>query len=88
MILATSMYFTSQLAKILIFMLFFSFLVGGDGNVYEGASWHKVGAHTRGYNSRSLGLAFIGDFTSIYYFTLQLYLIIKFTFISRCISNW
>ncbi|VEN56835.1 unnamed protein product [Callosobruchus maculatus] len=32
----------------------YNFLVGGDGNVYEGASWHKVGAHTRGYNSRSM----------------------------------
>ncbi|KAJ8920327.1 hypothetical protein NQ315_011989 [Exocentrus adspersus] len=42
----------------------YNFLVGGDGKVYEGASWHKVGAHTRGYNSRSLGLAFIGNFSN------------------------
>lgn len=41
---------------------FFSFLIGGDGNVYEGAGWHKVGAHTRGYNTRSLGIAFIGNY--------------------------
>ncbi|XP_018566157.1 peptidoglycan-recognition protein 2 [Anoplophora glabripennis] len=41
----------------------YNFLVGGDGRIYEGASWHKVGAHTRGYNSRSLGLAFIGNFS-------------------------
>ncbi|KAJ8967685.1 hypothetical protein NQ317_015430 [Molorchus minor] len=41
----------------------YNFIVGGDGNVYEGAGWHKVGAHTRGYNSRSLGLAFIGNFS-------------------------
>jgi N-acetylmuramoyl-L-alanine amidase len=39
-------------------------LVAGDGQIYEGAGWHKVGAHTRGYNTRSLGLAFIGNFTS------------------------
>nr|BAE78510.1 Tm-peptidoglycan recogntition protein-SA precursor [Tenebrio molitor] len=42
----------------------YNFLVAGDGQIYEGAGWHKVGAHTRGYNTRSLGLAFIGNFTS------------------------
>lgn len=40
-----------------------SFIIGGDGNIYEGAGWHKIGAHTRGYNSRSLGIGFIGNFT-------------------------
>lgn len=40
----------------------FSFLIGGDGKVYEGVGFHKVGAHTRGYNTRSLGIAFIGNF--------------------------
>ncbi|XP_063225181.1 peptidoglycan-recognition protein 2-like isoform X2 [Bacillus rossius redtenbacheri] len=39
-----------------------SFLVGGDGNVYEGVGWHRVGAHTRGYNSRAVGVSLIGDF--------------------------
>ncbi|XP_076253224.1 peptidoglycan-recognition protein 2-like isoform X2 [Rhynchophorus ferrugineus] len=42
----------------------YNFLIGGDGRVYEGAGWHKVGAHTKGYNSRSLGIAFIGDYSS------------------------
>nr|ALX00062.1 peptidoglycan recognition protein SA [Melanoplus sanguinipes] len=41
----------------------YSFLVGGDGNVYEGRGWHKQGAHTRGYNKNSIGIALIGDFT-------------------------
>ncbi|XP_047114033.1 peptidoglycan-recognition protein SA-like [Schistocerca piceifrons] len=41
----------------------YSFLVGGDGNVYEGRGWHKQGAHTRGYNKNSIGIAVIGDFT-------------------------
>lgn len=41
-----------------------SFLIGSDGNVYEGAGWHKVGAHTRGYNTRSMGVALIGNFQS------------------------
>ncbi|KAI4502063.1 hypothetical protein M0802_002745 [Mischocyttarus mexicanus] len=40
----------------------YSFLVGGDGNVYEGAGWTKEGAHTYGYNKRSLGISFIGNF--------------------------
>nr|AFD54029.1 PGRP-SA [Locusta migratoria] len=41
----------------------YSFLVGGDGNVYEGRGWHKQGAHTRGYNKNSIGIALVGDFT-------------------------
>ncbi|XP_045475437.1 peptidoglycan-recognition protein 2-like [Harmonia axyridis] len=41
----------------------YNFAVGGDGNVYECAGWHKVGAHTRKYNRKSLGLVFIGNFS-------------------------
>ncbi|CAH0555775.1 unnamed protein product [Brassicogethes aeneus] len=41
----------------------YNFLIGGDGRVYEGTGWHKVGAHTIGYNSKSLGIAFIGNFS-------------------------
>lgn len=40
----------------------YNFLVGGDGAAYEGRGWNKIGAHTYGYNSRSIGVAFIGDF--------------------------
>ncbi|XP_046391708.1 peptidoglycan-recognition protein 1-like isoform X2 [Ischnura elegans] len=40
----------------------YSFLIGGDGNIYEGVGWHKAGNHTRGYNRNSLGIAFIGKF--------------------------
>ncbi|KAJ8317240.1 hypothetical protein KUTeg_005144 [Tegillarca granosa] len=40
----------------------YSFLVGEDGNVYEGRGWKRVGAHTYGFNSRSLALSFIGNF--------------------------
>ncbi|KAK4875989.1 hypothetical protein RN001_012411 [Aquatica leii] len=40
----------------------YNFVIGGDGKVYEGRGWHKVGAHTKGYNTRSLGIAFIGNF--------------------------
>ncbi|XP_053949493.1 peptidoglycan-recognition protein LE [Anastrepha ludens] len=40
----------------------YNFLVGCDGNVYEGRGWGAVGAHTIGYNSKSMGIAFIGCF--------------------------
>ncbi|XP_074837346.1 peptidoglycan recognition protein 1-like [Carettochelys insculpta] len=41
----------------------YNFLIGEDGNVYEGRGWNTEGAHTYGYNDISLGIAFIGDFT-------------------------
>ncbi|XP_077179960.1 peptidoglycan recognition protein 3-like [Paroedura picta] len=41
----------------------YSFLIGEDGNVYEGRGWRSEGAHTLGYNDLSLGIAFIGLFT-------------------------
>ncbi|XP_013382873.1 peptidoglycan recognition protein 1 [Lingula anatina] len=40
----------------------YSFLVGEDGNVYEGRGWNKVGAHTYGYNSVGLAISFMGNF--------------------------
>uniref|UniRef100_A0A499FUP0 Peptidoglycan recognition protein long class n=1 Tax=Anopheles farauti TaxID=69004 RepID=A0A499FUP0_9DIPT len=42
----------------------FNFLIGGDGSVYEGRGWFKVGAHTKDYNSKSEGIAFIGNYES------------------------
>jgi N-acetylmuramoyl-L-alanine amidase len=42
----------------------YSFLVGGDGNVYEGRGWDTEGAFTLGYNRRAIGIAFIGTFVS------------------------
>ncbi|XP_014091179.3 peptidoglycan-recognition protein SB1-like isoform X1 [Bactrocera oleae] len=41
----------------------YSFAVGGDGNVYEGRGYEVVGAHAPNYNSRSIGLLLIGNFT-------------------------
>ncbi|CAH2209432.1 jg23250 [Pararge aegeria aegeria] len=38
-----------------------SFVVGGNGKVYEGAGW-KVGAHTLRWNDKSIGISFIGDY--------------------------
>uniref|UniRef100_A0A2M4AHI7 Putative peptidoglycan recognition protein long class n=1 Tax=Anopheles triannulatus TaxID=58253 RepID=A0A2M4AHI7_9DIPT len=42
--------------------IIFNFLIGGDAKIYEGRGWHKVGAHTQGYNSKSIGIAFIGNY--------------------------
>jgi len=41
----------------------YNFLVAEDGSVYEGRGWDTVGAHTYGYNSVSIGIAFIGNFS-------------------------
>lgn len=43
----------------------YNFLVGGDGNVYEGRGWDIMGAHTQGYNVKSICIAFIGTFNNI-----------------------
>lgn len=40
----------------------YNFLIGGDGNSYEGRGWDFVGAHTGGHNTGSIGIAFIGMF--------------------------
>ncbi|KAJ8256361.1 hypothetical protein COCON_G00185130 [Conger conger] len=40
----------------------YNFLIGGDGTVYEGRGWGIVGAHAKGNNSDSLGIAFMGNF--------------------------
>uniref|UniRef100_A0A1Y1LQB5 Peptidoglycan-recognition protein n=1 Tax=Photinus pyralis TaxID=7054 RepID=A0A1Y1LQB5_PHOPY len=42
----------------------YNFLVGEDGNVYEGRGWGKVGAHAPGYNTRSIGICVIGNYES------------------------
>ncbi|XP_053545201.1 peptidoglycan-recognition protein SC2 [Bombina bombina] len=42
----------------------YSFLVGEDGNIYEGRGWTSVGAHAPNYNSNSIGINIIGTFTS------------------------
>nr|AYV99629.1 venom polypeptide [Dolopus genitalis] len=50
----------------------YNFLVGGDGLVYEGRGWDKVGVHTNGFNRGSIGIAFVGTFTKIAPSTKQL----------------
>ncbi|KAJ2954063.1 hypothetical protein O0L34_g2277 [Tuta absoluta] len=40
----------------------YNFLIGNDGRVYEGRSWHKEGAFLVGYNKCSVGIGFMGDY--------------------------
>ncbi|XP_040359460.2 peptidoglycan-recognition protein SC2-like [Ixodes scapularis] len=41
----------------------YNFVIGGDGRVYEGRGFDGIGAHTLSYNSKSVSLAFVGNFT-------------------------
>lgn len=41
----------------------FNFLIGGDGNVYTGRGWDSKGKHTEGYDTGTLGVAFVGTFS-------------------------
>ncbi|CAL1536977.1 unnamed protein product [Lymnaea stagnalis] len=40
----------------------YSFVIGGDGSVYEGRGWDQLGAHTLGYNDVGLGFCLAGNF--------------------------
>jgi N-acetylmuramoyl-L-alanine amidase len=40
----------------------YNFLIGGDGDIYDGRGWSLQGTHTKGFNSDSIGIAFIGTF--------------------------
>lgn len=48
--------------------IFCSFLIGGDGKIYEGVGFRRIGAHTRDYTTRSLVIAFIGSFQGAFSF--------------------
>lgn len=41
----------------------YNFIIGEDGNVYEGRGWDRVGAHAPKYNNQSIGICVIGDFS-------------------------
>ncbi|KAG6458845.1 hypothetical protein O3G_MSEX011079 [Manduca sexta] len=40
----------------------YTFMIGGDGTVYEGVGWNRVGYHTIGYDRSAIGIAFIGNY--------------------------
>ncbi|KAL6423447.1 hypothetical protein ACFW04_010203 [Cataglyphis niger] len=41
----------------------YNFLIGEDGNAYEGRGWDYVGAHAPGYNTQSIGICILGHFS-------------------------
>jgi len=43
----------------------YNFLIGGDGTIYEGRGWGKVGSHTLNYNSKGHAITFIGNFDKV-----------------------
>lgn len=51
----------------------YNFLVGGDGLAYVGRSWDYIGAHSFGYNNRSIGISFIGTFNTVVPSKVQLH---------------
>ena len=48
----------------------YNFDVGEDGRVYTGRGWSCLGAHAVPCNTRSIGIAFIGAFSSKPIFTV------------------
>ncbi|XP_044737984.1 peptidoglycan-recognition protein LB-like isoform X2 [Chrysoperla carnea] len=43
----------------------YNFAVGGDYRAYIGRGWSAVGAHAPNYNSRSIGICVIGNWSKI-----------------------
>ncbi|GFR15106.1 peptidoglycan recognition protein 1 [Trichonephila clavata] len=41
----------------------YNFLIGGDGRVYMGRGWDRVGAHTYGFNRIAVAFSLMGDFS-------------------------
>ena len=44
----------------------YQFVIGEDGNIYEGRGWNFIGAHAPGYNAQSIGISIIGDFSGTF----------------------
>ncbi|KAL2096201.1 hypothetical protein ACEWY4_008349 [Coilia grayii] len=42
----------------------YNFLVGQNGIMYEGRGWGVMGAHSKGHNEDSVGIAFMGNFNN------------------------
>lgn len=40
----------------------YNFVISGEGGVYIGRGWETAGAHTIGFNGKSIGIALIGTF--------------------------
>ncbi|XP_014228390.1 peptidoglycan-recognition protein SC2-like [Trichogramma pretiosum] len=42
----------------------YNFLIGEDGNIYEGQGWDVAGNHTSKYNEMSIGICIIGNYNN------------------------
>ena len=42
----------------------YNFLIGGDGNIYEGRGWNIMGAHAFNWNSKSIGISLTGNYNN------------------------
>lgn len=42
----------------------YNFLIGNDGNVYEGRGYDFQGAIAKGYNAGSINVAFVGNYAN------------------------
>ncbi|XP_039957188.1 peptidoglycan-recognition protein SC2-like [Bactrocera tryoni] len=42
----------------------YNFLIGGDGQVYEGRGWNSMGAHASNWNGISIGISFMGNYNN------------------------
>lgn len=56
-----------------------------NGNIYEGRGWGVSGAHAPGYNSKGVGISFIGNYQSTY--LIIIYIIWKTNIITILIVN-
>lgn len=43
----------------------YNFCIGGDGAAYTGRGWDRQGAHAPNFNNQSIGMCFLGTFTSV-----------------------
>ncbi|CAN8009282.1 unnamed protein product, partial [Ixodes pacificus] len=42
----------------------YNFIIGFNGLVFEGRGWDQIGAHTVGFNDKSVSYGFVGDYSS------------------------
>ncbi|KAM7289088.1 peptidoglycan-recognition protein SC2-like [Ixodes scapularis] len=41
----------------------YNFIIGSNGMVFVGRGWNKIGAHTVGFNNKSVSFGFVGDYS-------------------------
>ncbi|VEN36681.1 unnamed protein product [Callosobruchus maculatus] len=56
----------------------YNFMIGGDGNIYEGRGWGVHGAHDPRHNANSLGVCLFGNFEETEPLDVQLEALKKF----------